>query len=49
MGGSGDIALNGEMTEECLNFWNANFLWVAFIVKQDVTPDPLDVGFFCTI
>ena len=49
MGGGGDVAFDGKMTEECFDFWNAHFLWVAFIVKQYVTPDPLDVGFFCTI
>ena len=34
LGGSGDVAFDDEMIEECLNFWDAYFLWVAFTVRQ---------------
>jgi hypothetical protein len=34
------------MTQECFDFWNAHFRWVAFIMKQNVMADPLNVGFF---
>jgi hypothetical protein len=49
LGGSRDLAVNGEMAEAGFNLWNAHFLWVAFIVQQNVTTNPLNIGFFATI
>jgi hypothetical protein len=49
LGGSRDLAINGEVAEKGFNLWNAHFLWVAFIMKQNVTTNPLSIGFFGTI
>jgi hypothetical protein len=42
----GDWSIDRKVTEKCLNLGNAHILRVALIVKQNVTPDPLKVGFF---
>ena len=34
------------MGDEVLNLFYAHFFGMAFIVKEDVTLDPVDVGFF---
>lgn len=39
---------NGEMNEEGFNFRNAHFLWLALVMKRNVT-NPLNIGFFDTI
>jgi hypothetical protein len=46
LGGGGNFVLDGEMGEEGFDFGYAHVLGMAFVVKEDETPDPLDVGFF---
>jgi hypothetical protein len=42
-------ALHGELAEESFNLWDAHFLGMTFVMKQNVTANPLNVGIFCTI
>jgi len=46
LGGGGDVPFGGEVGEEGLNFGCAHLCRVAFLVKEDVAPDPIQVGFF---
>lgn len=40
------MSLDREMGEKLGNFLLAHFVGVALAVKEDVAPDPIDVGFF---
>lgn len=44
LGGSGDVALHGQVGQELLDLRFAHFLGVALAVKQDVALDPVHVG-----
>jgi hypothetical protein len=46
LGGGGNFVLDGEMGEEGFDFGYAHILGMAFVMEEDETPDPLDVGFF---
>jgi hypothetical protein len=49
LGGGGDVAFDGKVTEKGFDLGNAHVLGMTLVVKQNVTPNPLNVGFFCTI
>jgi hypothetical protein len=44
--GSGDAFLHGEMGEKVGDFFLAHFVWMAFAMKENVTPDPIDIRLF---
>lgn len=46
LGGGGDIALGREVDDELLDFGDSHFTRMPFVVEQDVTADPVEVGFF---
>jgi hypothetical protein len=48
LGGCGDLLLNREMGEESFDFDLAHVLGMTFVVKHDVTINPLDIGLFGT-
>jgi len=41
-------ALGRQPAEEAADLWRAHLRRVAFLMEEDVTPDPLDVGIFGT-
>jgi hypothetical protein len=43
-GGSGDVLLDGEPTEELRDLSGAHLGRMALVVEQDVAADPRDVG-----
>jgi hypothetical protein len=45
----GDFSLKGEMTEEGFNLGAVHFLGVTLVMRQNVTTNPLNVGFSCTM
>jgi hypothetical protein len=44
LGGSGYVALHGQVGQEPLDLRFAHFLGVPLAMKQDVAPDPIHVG-----
>ena len=42
----GNVLTDGQMGEKGLDFGDADFTWVLFIVEQDVVLDPGDAGLF---
>ena len=45
-GGGGDVAFDGEMTEECFDFSFSHFAGMTFVMKDDVALNPLKIAFF---
>jgi len=45
-GGGGDLFVDGQVGEEGLDFGDAHLFGMAFVVEEDVAPDPVDVSFF---
>lgn len=46
LGGGGDIGFGGEVGDVGLNFGDAHFFGMAFVVVEDVAATPFDVGLF---
>jgi len=46
LGGGGDIFFDGWMGEEFFDFRQSHFSWMKFIVKEDVTANPLYTALF---
>ena len=44
--GGGDVAFDGQVREKRFHFRAAHVLGMALVMKQDVVPDPVHVGFF---
>jgi hypothetical protein len=40
----GNVFLGGQMSQECGDFRFAHFFWMAFAVKENKAPAPIDVG-----
>jgi hypothetical protein len=45
----GDVFDDRKVAEESLNIGNTHILGVTLVMKQNVTFDPLNIGFFCTM
>jgi len=45
-GGGGNVLADGKMTQKLVDFPASHFQEVAFVVKQDESPDPLKVSIF---
>jgi hypothetical protein len=41
--------LNGEVGQECFDFGSPHFFGVAFMVKQNIPPNPIHVTFFSPV
>ena len=46
LGGGGGFAVDDEVGDELVDLGDTHFTRVAFVVKEDVCPNPFDVGFF---
>ena len=46
LGGGGGFPIHDKVGDELVDFGDAHFAGVAFVVKEDVFTNPLDVGFF---
>ena len=49
LGGGGGFTVDDEVGDELVDLSDTHFTRVAFVVKEDVCPNPLDVGFFSTV
>ena len=49
LGRGGNVALDGQMAEERADLRSAKLLRVAFAVKEDEAPCPVDVGLLCPV
>jgi hypothetical protein len=41
------LPIHGQVGEEGFNLGHTHFLWMPFLVKEDVAPDPANIGIFC--
>lgn len=46
LSGGGDLLFGCEVGKVLSDFRDAHFFWMAFIMKENVVPDPLDIGVF---
>ena len=46
LGGGGNLLFGCEVGEILSDLWDAHFFWVAFVMEENIVPDPLDVGVF---
>jgi len=42
----GDVLLHSQMGEKSFDFRDAHFLWMPFVMEQDIALDPVDIGLF---
>ena len=49
LGGGRKIAFGGQIYNECLYFGFAHLAWMTFVMKQNITANPIHVGLFCAI
>jgi hypothetical protein len=49
LGRCGDMALLGQVSQKSFDLRGAHVFGMAFVVKQDVTLDPIDIGLFGAI
>lgn len=48
MGGGRNFTFSGQMDNEHTDFIFAHLIWVTLVVKEEITPDPIDVSLFGT-
>jgi len=46
LGGSGDLFVDGQVSEEGFDLRDAHLIGVAFVVEEDEAFDPMDIGLF---
>ena len=46
LGRSSDVAFHGQMTQKCVDFGSTHLIRVSLTMKENESPDPLQVGFF---
>ena len=46
LSGGGGFPIHDEVGDELVDLCHSHFTRVAFVVKEDICPNPFDVGFF---